>query len=71
MITLCIAAVALAVCIGAYPSGFQGVLERKAYDARVRLSERLGLGSDRTSGKTVIVGIDERSIIRDKPPFIS
>lgn len=67
MITLCIAAVALAVCIGAYPSGFQGVLERKAYDARVRLSERLGLGSDRTSGKTVIVGIDERSIIRDKP----
>ncbi len=67
LITLCIAAVALAVCIGAYPAGLQGPLERKAYDARVRLVERMGLGHDGVSGKTVIVGIDERSIIREKP----
>jgi class 3 adenylate cyclase/CHASE2 domain-containing sensor protein len=67
IITLCIAAAVLAVCIGAYPAGLQGVFERKAYDARVRLLDRLGLGSDRTSGKTVIVGVDERSIIREKP----
>ena len=67
IITLFIAVAAIAVCAGAYPAGFQDIFERKAYDARVRLCDRLKLGSDATSGKTIIVGIDERSIIREKP----
>lgn len=67
IITLAIAIAAIAVCAAAYPARFQGTFERKAYDARVRLSDRLKLTGDTTSGKTVIVGIDERSIIQEKP----
>ncbi len=63
VITLC----AAAICIGLYAFGMQEGLEHKAYDMRVRLCDRLRLGSDKTSGQVVIVGIDERSIIREKP----
>jgi class 3 adenylate cyclase len=47
--------------------GLQRGLENRAYDRRVQLVDVLGLGNDRPSGQVVIVGIDERSIIREKP----
>lgn len=43
------------------------VLERKAYDIRFRLIERFGLGHDQITGKVVVVGIDEKTVIKEKP----
>lgn len=63
VITLC----AVIVCAGLYGLGLQRGLENKAYDVRVRLLSAFGIGHDRPSGQVVVVGIDERSIIREKP----
>ncbi len=65
LVTVLITAFAILVCLALY--GALDGLERKAYDARMRLAERLGLGNTRASGQVVVVGIDETSIIGEKP----
>lgn len=44
-------------------------IEQKAYDFRFQTVESLGIGIARSqaSGKVIVVGIDERSAIKDKP----
>ena len=47
--------------------GLWDAVERKAYDYRFQLTGLLGIGRSQTSGNVVVVGIDERSIVRAKP----
>ncbi len=56
---------AIFVCLALY--GALDGLERKAYDARFRIAERLGLGGGRASGQVIVVGIDEGSVVGEKP----
>lgn len=42
-------------------------IELKAYDFRFQLIDKLGMGSTKSTGKVVVVGIEERSVIREKP----
>lgn len=67
VVTVLITVLAVLLCLGVYGIGLQRGLEHKAYDKRVQLAAVLGLGNDRPSGQVIIVGIDERSIIREKP----
>jgi class 3 adenylate cyclase len=41
--------------------------ERKAYDFRFWLTERLNMGRSQPSNKTVVVGIEERLVLQEKP----
>lgn len=65
LVTASAAALAVIVCLALY--GALDGLELKAYDARFRLAERLGLASGRASGQVIVVGIDETSVISKKP----
>ncbi len=67
VVTVLITVFAVLLCLGAYGVGVQGSLENKAYDARVRLVGSGGPGTARASGQVIVVGIDERSIISEKP----
>jgi len=42
-------------------------LERRAYDARFRLIQKLDLGKSQPSGQVVVVGIEEKAITKEKP----
>lgn len=42
-------------------------IELKAYDLRLRSLEYLGLGQDRYTGNMVVVGMEEDSMIKEKP----
>ena len=44
-----------------------GPLERRAYDVRFRLVQKLGLGRSHPSGRVVVVGIEEKAITKEKP----
>jgi len=67
VVTVLITVFAVLLCLGVYGVGVQSGLEHKTYDARVRLSGTLGPGAARASGQVVVVAIDERSIIGEKP----
>ncbi|MCX5811422.1 MAG: adenylate/guanylate cyclase domain-containing protein [Proteobacteria bacterium] len=42
-------------------------LDLKSYDIRFQISELLGIGQVQTSGRIVVVGIDERKLLSEKP----
>jgi class 3 adenylate cyclase/CHASE2 domain-containing sensor protein len=41
--------------------------EQTAYDYRIQVNEKLGLGHSRPTGNVVVVGIDEKTAIKEKP----
>jgi class 3 adenylate cyclase/CHASE2 domain-containing sensor protein len=47
--------------------GLWDAIERKAYDYRFQLTGLLDIGRSQTSGRIVVVGIDERSVVQTKP----
>ncbi len=67
IVTVLITVLAVLLCLGIYGAGLQKGLEGRAYDARVQLAGTLGLGKGLASGQVVVVGIDERSVIVEKP----
>jgi hypothetical protein len=67
VITVVITVLAVLSCLGIYGAGLQKGLEGRAYDRRIRLADALGLGKGTSSGRIVVVGIDERSFVRKKP----
>ena len=65
VIKVLIAVLAILLCLSFYAT--RNTLEHTFYDIRVRLVQELGLGHSATSGQVVVVGIDESSIIGEKP----